>query len=36
MTYGSVETHLCENVVDVTHFKDIVEDYILMCEKAPR
>lgn len=27
-------TYLCENVVDVTHFKDIVEDYILMCEKV--
>lgn len=26
--------YLYENVIDVTHFKDIVEDYILMCEKV--
>ncbi len=27
-------TYLCENVVDVTHFEDIVQDYILMREKV--
>ncbi len=27
-------TYLNENVVDATHFKDIVEDYILMSENV--
>lgn len=26
--------YLFENTIDVTHFKDIVEDYLLMCENV--